>query len=603
MIGNKRRGSRGFLFRIGWAGAAALGALALSQAARAEGGQSADPAARARTTGATTSAEVTGTVLGIDETDIVIDLGASKGATDGHVVEIWRPFKLRHPVTGQLLTDRFRIGSLRLVQVQKTLTLARPEGALARAAAPGDVVVMARPVPSPGNPYGEEPTTIRGDDGAVRASAGKAARAPEAATPSGSSSTSRRPEAVGANTEPVEAEGRELCALFDGLKGQPIEVRIARYEQYLHAHPRGTYARVLGEEAAALRQLANASATSQPSPEARATEAIFAPPSSALAGEPLTIGVELPRGAWPGAVLHVRHAGEVAFQPIPMRAAGARYFRAVIAPEQMKAPEVQYFVESVDAKGVAFAVVGTPAAPLRLEVHDGPRPFAPSRPLAMASIFTDYADYNRLRGNDYAWQTEGQFGLRYADKGVRAVRTGFGVYRGVGGSVEELDALGMKPRKVGLTYGYLEGEFATSRTVGFIGRLALGLNDDGVNAGGQFFVRLGPDQMTNLLLGGEVLGGVGTRGIAELQWNTLPRVPIVFRTEVTNQPAGATPKVAAGMETPDTSTRGGDIGARAVVQVGYRLVPELTLAARASYEGRTIQHAGPGAGAGVMYTW
>ena len=40
-----------------------------------------------------------------------------------------------------------------------------------------------------------------------------------------------------------------------------------------------------------------------------------------------------------------------------------------------------------------------------------------------------------------------------------------------------------------------------------------------------------------------------------------------------------------------------------MVQVGYRLVPELTVAARASYEGRTIQHAGPGAGAGVTYSW
>jgi len=150
----------------------------------------------------------------------------------------------------------------------------------------------------------------------------------------------------------------------------------------------------------------------------------------------------------------------------------------------------------------------------------------------------------------------------------------------------------------------LEGEFATSRIVALIGRLALGLTDDGVNGGGQFFVRLGNDQMTNLLLGGEVLGGIGTRGIAELQWNTLPRVPIVLRTEVTNQPAGTSPGRSTAPDPASTvAADRGDIGARAMVQVGYRLVPELTVALRASYEGRTIQHAGPGAGAGATYSW
>jgi hypothetical protein len=249
--------------------------------------------------------------------------------------------------------------------------------------------------------------------------------------------------------------------------------------------------------------------------------------------------------------------------------------------------------------------VGTADDPQHIEVQAGPRPKAPSRPEATAAIFTDYADYNRLRGNDYAWQTEGNFGLRYGDKGVRAVRSGFGVFRGVGGAVKDLDSLGQRPRKVGLTYGYLEGEFAASRSFAMIARLALGLTDDGVNGGGQFMVRLGNDKVTNLLLGAEVLGGIGTKGIAELQWNTLPRVPIVIRTEVTNQPAGT----QSGSSTPlpgeaQTISRGaGDIGARALVQFGYRVMPELTLALRASYEGRTIQHAGPGAGAGVSYTW
>ena len=568
----------------------ALGPLLSASTAEAQPEDPYSPESAAPVARTALSNEVSGTVLSIDQEDIVLDLGSTKGATDGAVVELWRPFKLRHPVTGRTLTDRFRIGSLRLMQVQRTLTLARPEGSLARVPAAGDLVILAHP--------------------ALRPSA--SSRAAERSSPTGASrSPAKTPVTAESSATPaseppigdsLDAEGRELCAVFDSLKGESIAKRVRRYEQYLQAHPSGKYARVLAEEAEALRQLLagvrEGSVQGPQIPEG----VVFLPPAFALAQAPITIGVELPSVA--GAVLHVRHAGEMAYRSYPMSAAGARYFRATIAAEQMQAPEVEYFIESVDARGTAVAAVGTATAPQRMEVHEGPHPSPTSRPAAQAAIFTDYADYNRLRGNDYAWQTEGYFGLRYADKGVRAVRSGFGVYRGAGGSVEDLDSRGLKPRKVGLTYGYLEGEFAPSRTIGLIGRLAFGLTEDGVNSGGQFFLRLGNDQLTNILLGGEVLGGIGTRAIAELQWNTLPRVPIVVRTEVTNQPAGA--KVSTTTEpgsTPTTSESPGDVGARAMVQVGYRVVPEVTLALRASYEGRTIQHAGPGAGAGVTYAW
>jgi hypothetical protein len=521
----------------------------------------------------------------------VVDLGSSKGAADGNVVELWRPFKLRHPVTGQTLTDRFRIGSLRLVQVRKTLAFARPEGKLARAAAPGDVVILTV-APSPQPSAGEQvPAKAR-----LVTPEGPGPGAPPAKLEEASTEVAR--------AEVADGEARELSAIFESLKGQSPATRIARYEQYVRAHPQGKYARVLYEEAITLRAIAGARPTGDARSKSNSPHPTFNPPQSALAANPLTIGVEMPAGA--GAVLHVRHAGELAYQSLPMGAAGAGYFRTTIRGEQMKAPEVEYFIESVDDTGRAAPLVGTAEAPQHIEVNEVPRPEPPANPAASVALFTDYADYNRLRRNDYAWQTEGYFGLRYGDVGVRAVRSGFGVYRGVGGSIQELDELGLSGRKVGLTYGYLEGEFGSSVFVGLIGRVVLGLTDDGVNGGGQFFVRLGNDKRTNLLLGGEVLGGIGLKGIAELQWNTIPRIPIVMRTEVTDQPAGSAlfrPLDSNPNEPSRVSTGPGDVGARAMLQVGYRVVPSLTLAVRGSYEGRTIQHAGPGAGAGVTYTW
>jgi len=111
---------------------------------------------------------------------------------------------------------------------------------------------------------------------------------------------------------------------------------------------------------------------------------------------------------------------------------------------------------------------------------------------------TDYADFNRFRNNDRGVVTEGYFGMRFGDVWLRALRTGFGVYRGVGGSVEELDEKKLPGRPIGLTYGYLEGEF------GIVPRLLAHrpvrgrLLDDGISFGTQQMLRIGNDLKTNL---------------------------------------------------------------------------------------------------------
>jgi hypothetical protein len=141
---------------------------------------------------------------------------------------------------------------------------------------------------------------------------------------------------------------------------------------------------------------------------------------------------------------------------------------------------------------------------------------------------------------------------------------------------------------VGLTYGYLETELAPAAIYAFVLRAIVGLGQSGVGGGVQGFMRIGNDRKTNLLLGGEVLSGVGLRGIAQLEWSATPKFPIMFRTEVTNQPVGYA---------------GGDVGVRLIAQAGYRITDHLTAALRASYQGRTINHAGPGGGAAVEYAW
>lgn len=527
-------------------------------------------------------------VLELDGGDIVVDIALGDGARSGAIVELWRPLKLKHPVTGAEISDQFLIGRLRLTQVRTSLSLARPFGSLARAPEPGDIVVLpgARRV-EPEQPKGPMATAATRPALPAPPSAPK----PEATAPvTGSTGAT-----ASAGSRDPDAEA--IAALLDAVKGKGVKARILGYEDYVRKNPRGRYAAVLWEEAQKLRRLAVLEAKSDAdTPTLRSFEA----PSEALAGRPVTLGIELDTGT--GAVLQARNPSEVAYTSTPMQRAGDGYFTVTLPAERVKTPGVEYFIEATTPSGQALPVVGGAEIPFRLSVVDAPQAAPPVHHASVASVWTDYANWNVGHDNDVTWQTEGYVGMRFQDEGVRAMRTGFGVYRGRGGSLADLDDQHLEGRTVGLTYGYLEGEYGISHFTGIIGRGVVGLQKSGVTGGMQLHLRLGNDESTNLTLGGEVLGTVGLRGIVEFTLATFPKVPVVLRTEITNQPAGST---AHGDDAgaPGASNGKGDVGARAIAQVGYRFLPELTVSVRGSYQGRTINHAGPGVGGAIAYQW
>ena len=540
---------------------------------------------------------VEGRVVAFELGDLVVDLAGDRGATSGSWLELWRPLSIKHPVTGQLVSDRFLIGRLRLTQVRQTLSLAHPEGKLLEPAQPGDIVVLRRApsnAPATGVPVG--PQVTPGSRLPPAPATTPAATTPAATTPAATTPAASEPTpAPGAATT---ADGSAVSALFDQLRGASVTRRVLAYEAYVTQHPRSKYAVVLYEEAAQLRRLV----ALENSADGRRKSVLrnFQPPTEARSQTPLRIALEVSR-APVAAVIHSRNSGEVAYHTAPMARVGEGYFSATLEPERVRAPRLEYFVEGVNADGQAMAVLGSAEEPESVAVADVPKPKPPIRQPATVTISTDYADWNNFKGNDKVWQTEGSFGMRFQDVGLRAARTGFGVYRGTGGSLAELDQQKLSGRKVGLTYGYLEGEFGLSHFMALIGRLVIGMEDDGVNGGAQALVRIGNDRETNLTIGGEALGGVGMRGITELQLASFPRFPILFRTEVTNQPAGAVSTDARASS--GVASGRGEVGARAIAQVGYRLLPELVISARGSYQGRTINHAGPGFGGAVTYQW
>jgi hypothetical protein len=532
--------------------------------------------------------EVRATVVSLDGEDLVVDLGAGQGATEGSLVELWRPVKLRHPVSGRILEDRFRIGTLQLTQVRPTLSLAQPSGELLRVAQKGDLVILVMAAtPSASSTSGTSTTPVNPPSG------------------TGSSGTGTGPAVDPPTESTLDAEAREVAEMFDRLQGTDIVLRIRVYEEYVRKSPKGRYARVLYEEAAALRRLVDGKEPSKRRGGESSADSVpvllhFEMPKEALEGAPLELVVQLSNEAT-GALLHYRRKGESAYETINMIPDGPGYWAGRIPQAKILPSEIEYFIEATSSKGAAIPVVGGPGVPKILSVLPVPKIGPPRQVGASATLITDYADYNRLRGNDWSWQTEGNFGLRYDDVGVRALRTGFGVYRGRGGSLKDLDVNNLEGRPVGLTYGYLETEIGAHRLFSIIGRLAIGLQDVGVTGGGQVIFRIGSDKDTNLLLGGELLGGVGLRGFTQLELNTVKKVPILIRTEVTNQPAGGTANPSRVGE--NESTGENDVGVRTIVQAGYRFTPTFVASLRISFQGRTIDHAGPGFGGAVGYSW
>ncbi len=543
--------------------------------------------------GGVEAVELQGWVVALDGGEVVIDLGTKVGAQLGDSLELWRPIKVKHPVTGKMVTDRFLIGKLRITQVREVVSLSRPDGALLRDVAVADVVILkkagvakVKPLPPPTASAKPKPTA---SVGTVPGTAGSA-------VPLG-------PPPVDTSLEgkPSDPEAEELTAMFDDLQGTTPEARATSYEKFAKRWPKGRFAKVLLEEAAALRT--PAPTKTGPGTVDAASSMSFGRPKEVLVDTPLDFGIEV-AGNVVGAVLYVRGATETTFAPLPMVAAGAGYFRVKAPTTVLRPPFVSYFVEAVFPNGTTGPIEGSPSEPHRLNIIDAKAITNPSYERTFV-LWTDFSDYNRLRLNDYAWQTEGFFGLRFGDEGLRAARSGFGVYKGVGGSIQDLDKAGKEPRAVGLTYGYIEGEAGISSFFSLIGRAVIGLGKSGVTGGVQGFFRIGNDKRTNMQLGGEFLGGIGVRGIAQLELAAFPKIPLMFRTEVTNQPAGTSAPRGVSVDAlgRPLALETADLGVRFLGQVGYRFAPEFTLHVRASYQGRDINHMGPGFGAGATVAW
>lgn len=92
---------------------------------------------------------IQGVILQIEPPEFAIDLGLSQGLAVGMSVKLHRTMKVRHPVTGKSMLDRFPIGASEAQEVVDKMAILRPEVSLAKWLRVGDRVEIVLPELAP----------------------------------------------------------------------------------------------------------------------------------------------------------------------------------------------------------------------------------------------------------------------------------------------------------------------------------------------------------------------------------------------------------------------------------------------------------------------
>lgn len=490
---------------------------------------------------------VRGVVVALEAGEAYFDVPAATGVEAGAPARIKHPIRLRHPVTREVVADELPVGATSVALVGESLSMAQL-GTLAAEVQIGDVVEVL----VPGEP--DQPP------GAL-----------ELAPP-----------------PPIPAVDPDTAAVLEVWRqsaGARLDVRIAAWERFLSAHPDSAHADAVREDLELLHELRRRAPTPLVDSEPVVAGAEHGAPSRALGGEPMPVAVALRApdeivAAW----LHYRRRGDDTYHRADLRAGGDGYLRGAIPGHAVAAPGLEYFVEVATTAGDAGAAVGRPDAPLSVAVAEPPASdiLSSSRGRSRIGIrytYLDYATFDEAGPEDVFSLFEADFLYRLRADWLYGVRMGMGVLSGRGGHVDR------PPEGAGFQYGYTELEFRTSDTRAILARLVAGLGKEGLGFGAEGRLRLGREDGSNLSFAVSSLEEIGFLSEVRMQWAAVSAVPLGFAVAVTDQPTG------------------GDLGVRLSADIGVRALSWMQPTLRISYQGRSVEHSGLGAGLGMVFDW
>lgn len=511
-------------------------------------------------------------VVMVTDKEIVFDAGTRAGVEAGDRVRLYRTLTVHHPVTGQQITDKFPIGTVRVAEASELLSIIKQTKALKHPAKVGDLVLL----PQPETEKKPAPT----------------------ATPSEAPAPKPTPP------KPAGADGdkRALGAAFTATLGKSLVVRLGQYRAFLEAYPDSVYAKAVTREVAWLESIQQklAAEAAGPCPGEPATPSAV----NVLHAEigQLEVGDEvqaviavLPPKAARGARLYVRKVGEEGYEQVQMVRDGSYYYRADFPAELLaETGRLAYFIEIAGADGKPRPVVGAEGRPREVEVK---LPIVDEIARKGRSTLTTIFEYVNFdlddKVDDEYWSFEADFFYRI-NTFLYGVRVGMGVFSGTGGELKQIEASPENNQQLAAHYGFLEGEFEIVSLFhimlrGLAGnQRAPGSTDERMSEvfGFEGGVRIGEELRTNLVASGAIVQNVGYQGRLALSINVFRKVPIIVEGLVTNFPV-------------DDS----HVGLRLVVGTGYRFTDWLAILARGSWNARTITHTGFGGGASLALSW
>ncbi|MBN1772207.1 MAG: hypothetical protein JXB32_13145 [Deltaproteobacteria bacterium] len=544
--------------RAGWAAAVVLGAAwtASAQAQRVEG-----------------------TILQIDQNELLVDLGRVDGVSPDDPVRLYRRIVVEHPVTHRRLEDRFPLGDETLAEVAERMSIIVLDTPPAHAPKVGDTVVVT----GAGSPAAQPPAPAEQETAACPAC--PATDGPATATCE------------------LDPEVRTLVQTFGRTLGQTLERRIEIWESYLATNRDVSWAGPVAADVEALRGALRTMRGDAPAtavaPRARAGHE---PPTQAFVGEPLQLVVAVdPRDALRLAQLHVRREGERGYEVFDLEPDGDFYLRGRVPDEFVQPDGFAYFLVGIDAGGTEVPLGGSAGRPVQVPVVErlGAPPVRTDRSNLHTSF--EYVDFlaDELH-RDYYLRFEADF--RYVlSSWFYGLRMGFGVFEGLGGPVDAVDWSGddetrADPQPISYRYGFTEVEFRLHELFYVIGRISVGSarayeTSDGrseapealVGGGGR--VRIGRPTGTNLELGGGYIEDLGYEANLSVNLGLVENVPLRGYIIVTDMPVR------------------GDLGVRLVAEAGWQPVSWFEFTVLAGYNIRTIHHQGFSLGLGASFLW
>jgi hypothetical protein len=506
---------------------------------------------------------VRGSVVKIEAQEIYVSIGVTRGVTAGSALRLKRPISLKHPVTRATVQDWIPIGSANVTQAGSVMSRA-VLGELTSDVKVGDIaeVLVDRPDVE-GPPQPQKPPD-------------------------------QPPVPQGPTIDPGTAE---VLGVFSAQSGQSLDARIAAWERYLSMRANSPYAAGIRkdlDELHALRDQLQPHNASSPDTDMVVTVA-HDPPKRAQTGQqvPLVFVLDRPDDV-ASAYLHYRPRGNRTYRSMLLVREHEIYLRGTLPAEIVKTPGVDYFVEVSTPSGRSGLAVGTPRAPIEVEVAQptildrfGSAPGRSSVKIAMN--YLDFATFDKRAGDHTDRMIQANVDFIYKlESAVESIGVGYGVYAGAGGETNTVwDPSNPLPH-AGFHYGYADMEVGgTSEGVHLSagGQLIAGVGKTGFGMGGEGRFRIGERDGTNLAFIGRSVEEVGF--LTDLRFGTRPTPGMLLGISVgaTNQP------------------NRGDVGVKLGTELEVIAIKNVAIILRGSWQGRSTAHGGIGGGGGLGFYW